>query len=161
MNDTTGLSPDVTEPRPAHRQEDGVSQAIEGRKRLLITGSRTWPNQPAIPTAILQLWLGWGKPPLTLVHGGARGVDTMAGDAIDTQAAHNPELFKVEVHPALWDIHGRAAGHIRNAEMVALGADHLLAFIHNGSRGATGCLALAERAGIPTTVYRLDDGLTR
>lgn len=151
MNDTT---------TPAHRREDGAEQAIDGRKRLLITGSRTWPNEPAISAAILRLWLDWGKPPLTLVHGGAAGVDTMAGAVINQQAALD-ERFKVEVHPALWDVHGKAAGHIRNAEMVALGADRLLAFIHNGSRGATNCLGLAERAGIPATVYRLDDSETR
>lgn len=142
---------------PSHRLEDGASQAIEGRKRILITGSRDWPNEPAIAAAILQSWLDWGKPPLTVIHGGARGADEIAGSVINKQLATAPDLFKVEVHPALWDIHGKAAGHIRNAEMVALGADLLIAFIYNESRGATGCLKLAEAAGIPCIVYRLDE----
>lgn len=147
MNDIT---PNTQERR--HRAE----LREDGRKRLLVTGSRTWPNEPAIAAAILTQWIAWDRPPLTLVHGGAAGADLMAAGVISKQAAPL-DLFKVEEHLALWDLHGRAAGHIRNAEMVALGADRILAFIHNGSRGATGCLELAERAMIPTTVYRLDD----
>lgn len=130
------------------------------RKRILITGSRTWPNEPAIAGAILKQWLDWGRPAVTLVHGSASGADTMAGEVITKQAQHS-ELFKVEVHPALWDVYGKRAGLVRNAQMIELGADVLLAFIHNGSRGATHTLGLAEQAGIPTILYRIDDGLTR
>ena len=141
---------------PKHRREDGAAQAIEGRRRILITGSREWPNQPAVAAAILKAWTDMGKPPVTVIHGGARGVDTMAGDLITKQAALSP-FFRVEVHPALWDVHGKAAGFIRNAEMVSLGADLCLAFIYNNSKGATHTLELAEGAGIPCVVYRVDE----
>lgn len=146
MSDDTGAR---------HRAEDG-SRVIEGRKRLLITGSRDWPLEPIIASAILNEWLTWERPPLTLIHGGARGADRMAAAVISKQAQHS-DLFKVEEHPANWDLHGRAAGHIRNAEMVSLGADLCLAFILNNSRGATDCVRLAEGADIPVVVYRLDD----
>ncbi|HEX5494188.1 MAG TPA: hypothetical protein VFX70_06390, partial [Mycobacteriales bacterium] len=42
------------------------------------------------------------------------------------------------------------AGPIRNARMVLDGADLCLAFIHNHSRGASGCADYAEQHGIRT-----------
>jgi hypothetical protein len=126
------------------------------RKRLLVTGSRDWPLEPVIASAILKEWLAWDRPPLTLVHGGARGADRMAAAVISKQAEHS-ELFLLEEHPALWAEYGRVAGPRRNAEMVALGADLVLGFVLNGSPGATGCLALAREAGLPVVVYSIDD----
>lgn len=95
------------------------------------------------------VWIARSPNPV-LVHGGARGADTIA-------AQEFVELFglrgTVEVHEAEWVTYGRYAGPRRNAEMVALGADVCLAFPLGASHGTRGCMALAEAAGIPVLNY--------
>lgn len=154
-----GQQPESTR-RAAHRVEEGYDEVTTGRKRLLVTGSRDWWNQPAIAATVLRVWLGWGRPPLTLVHGDAPGVDRMAAAVVNEKRESAPQgFFKTEAHPALWDVHGKAAGYIRNAEMVALGADLCIAFWLNQSRGTRHCIELAEAAGIPLLVLREDGEL--
>jgi hypothetical protein len=61
----------------------------------------------------------------------------------------------VEPHPGDWHQHGRATGPIRNAEMVATGADICLAFPGDDSVGTWDCVKKAARAGIVGRVYPL------
>ncbi len=130
--------------------------------RILVTGSRDWTDRHLLHAALIDAIEVYGPHLIrddgapgdpridwelvTLVHGDARGADRIAaslGRALS---------FQVEPHPADWKTHGKAAGHIRNAEMVALGADVCLAFLLGASRGARGCMDLAEKAGIPVVV---------
>lgn len=111
--------------------------------RLLVTGSRTFADRVLVTDALAWGWRELGSDPAcVLVHGGARGLDTLAADVWGAHA------LECEAHPADWARFGRSAGHRRNAEMVALGADLCLAFPLGASRGTRGCMALAERAGI-------------
>jgi hypothetical protein len=135
--------------------------------RILITGSRTWDDRQFMLDAIsdaVQEGNVWGFP-VVVVHGGARGADTLAGEIARELG------FREEVHLAQWMKHTdecpawhtsgvacRMAGHRRNAEMVALGADVCLAFIKDGSKGATGCAELARLEGIPTVRYEVKTG---
>lgn len=120
--------------------------------RILITGSRTWTDEDAISRAIFGVAQYGTKPgflnycqDITVVSGACpKGADAMA-EQIAESAGMN-----VERHPADWNTHGKRAGFLRNAEMVALGADVCLAFIKNGSKGATHTANLAEKAGIKT-----------
>ncbi|MGH3525755.1 MAG: hypothetical protein ACRDQ6_00390 [Pseudonocardiaceae bacterium] len=83
-----------------------------------------------------------------MVHGGARGADQLA-DEVARGWGWTPEP-----HPADWARYGRSAGYRRNAAMVTLGADVCLAFILDGSRGASHTAQLAHTAGIPTRRYQ-------
>lgn len=61
--------------------------------------------------------------------------------------------FEVEPHPADWKTHGKAAGPIRNQEMVDAGADMCIAFPMGKSTGTRDCIKRAQKAGIRTIVY--------
>lgn len=111
--------------------------------RILITGSRDWGDREAIWEALFPYGLdSWG---VTLVSGACpSGADAIAEEIWKSWG------MPVERHPADWKRHGKAAGFIRNQEMVNLGADVCLAFRKNYSRGTTHCANAATMAGIPT-----------
>jgi hypothetical protein len=121
--------------------------------RILITGSRHLADRRVIVRAICD-WAAAvspevrdGRPPPVIVHGGARGADTLAGEIAHAWG------WAVECHPADWNRYGRAAGPRRNAEMVKLGADICLTFPIGSSPGTRGCIDLARTAGIPVRIY--------
>jgi hypothetical protein len=119
--------------------------------RVLITGSRTWTDHDAIHTvldAIAKEAFAAGDTEVVVVHGCASGADTLADLWVRRNAAQWP--VRAERYPAQWKRYGKRAGMVRNARMVRLGADVCLAFIKDGSRGATSCADLAEDHSIRT-----------
>ena len=114
--------------------------------RLIITGSRDWVDRPTIEQQITLATLGHYPDEVVIVHGNARGADTIAA-AIATERG-----MVSEPHPADWRAHGKAAGPIRNAEMVACGADAALAFPIGPSPGTRGCIDLITAAKIPLVI---------
>jgi hypothetical protein len=111
--------------------------------RLLVPGSRTWTDIPAIEH-VLAVILARHPEGVLVVHGACpRGADAIA----PAYAARTPG-YQVEAHPADWRRYGRAAGYRRNAEMIALGADGCAPFIRGGSPGSTSAVRLARAAGI-------------
>lgn len=136
--------------------------------RILVTGSRDFTDGPAVARVLDTAAQLLGTPASaqpTLVHGAARGLDTLAGE---TAAGLG---WTVEAHPAQWNTHTdqcpawhldlptcKMAGHRRNHEMIALGADVVLGFPtgtkdSGQSRGTWGCVDAAVRAGLPVLVY--------
>jgi hypothetical protein len=114
--------------------------------RVLVTGSRDWDNELAVMMALSNIAI----PPheWTLVSGAC----PTGADAIAEGFAEGLGM-QIERHPADWNSHGKRAGFIRNAEMVSLGADYVLAFIKNDSKGASMTAKLAEEAGLDVVRY--------
>ncbi|MEV6447553.1 SLOG family protein [Amycolatopsis sp. NPDC051716] len=152
-----------------------MGDAMTGRPRVLVTGSRTFIDAVAIRDALAGVWQKF--PGAVLVSGACgHGADLLAEQCWTHWGGD------VERWPADWrgpcatscpPGHRRqgqrgasfcpAAGMVRNAAMAAAGADICLAFIRDRSRGATYCATTAQRAGIPAEIHRYrtdDDHLT-
>ena len=117
-------------------------------RRLLITGSRDWDDEATIAAALSVAHRDLGGGDVTLVHGACpTGADQIADRLWRAWG------LPVEPHPADWGRHGRAAGPLRNKEMVDAGADLCLAFPKGESRGTRGCLMLASLVGIGVRIF--------
>lgn len=138
--------------------------------RILMTGSRGWEDTRSISGAIRRAlkFLKKEADGSTLVHGAARGADTLAAEIAEELG------LETEAHPANWKIHndncpkeepsnggcwqGRyscsRAGFRRNQEMIDSGVDILLAFIKDESSGATGTLNSWLKEDRPTILCR-------
>ena len=141
---------DQRQRRENHSDDDTDHHgARSSTHRVLVTGSRTWADEEAIAGALAGHWHDGNA---LLVTGACpRGADEIAERIWRSRGG------LVERHPADWRT-GRDAGMRRNAAMVALGADVCLAFIRDGSPGATHAAHLAEQAGIP--VHRFQTEIT-
>lgn len=88
---------------------------------MMVVGGREYKDQEFV-FAILDSFHE-AKPITTLIHGGARGADTLAGRWAEARGVSVEEFF------ADWEIYGRKAGPMRNARMIAEArADALLVF---------------------------------
>lgn len=76
----------------------------------------------------------------TLISGGANGVDTVAETTCEGLA-----IGCMIFYPK-WQTHGRAAGFIRNREMVE-NADKVVVFWDGKSKGTKSTIDLAKKAG--------------
>lgn len=119
---------------------------------MLITGSRNWPYRMVVEHAIDTVQIARRFWPITVMHGGCRtGADEMA---------HNYAVrlgLAVDQHNADWARYDRAAGPIRNREMVDKLSLSLwpicISFILDNSRGSRGTLELVQNRHLPWQLY--------
>ena len=115
--------------------------------KLIIAGCRDFNDRKLIYEGIDTFIEECGVPDV-IIEGGASGVDRIAGD----YAREND--IPLMVFPADWNKYGRAAGPIRNGEMVKHGT-HLLAFWDGKSRGTKNMIETAKKHGLVVGVYKL------
>lgn len=117
-------------------------------KKILVTGSRDFEDGQIVLDAITEE-VEEGRRTL-LIHGNARGADSLAAVA----GNYLSDMLVVSV-PADWNHDGYAAGPIRNAAMLELEPDVVLAFYKSGAanRGTQNCVDAAERLGIPVKKF--------
>lgn len=121
--------------------------------RILVTASREWTDVVTLHTALNEVYASWRRScpqdkEFVVVHGKARGGDMMAHRWAQTAFWWDPRIHP-EDHPADWERYGKAAGHIRNQEMVDTGVDRCLGFPLGRSPGTRGCMKIAKKAGVP------------
>ena len=113
--------------------------------KIAITGSRTITDAPELLAELEKL-----KGEITeLLHGGAAGPDTLAA-----QWATAAGLIVTELRPD-YIRHGKAAPHIRNAELVRRAA-MMLACWDGESNGTASTIAKARKMGKPTKIVLVE-----
>jgi hypothetical protein len=118
--------------------------------RVIVCGDRQGYTPSVVRRVLTALAEDHGAS-LVVLHGGARGVDAMAGDMARGLG------ITVEEYPADWRGKGRVAGFIRNQEMLESGAEQVIAFKrgfdHTLRRGGTEHMCrIAMDAGVPVVV---------
>lgn len=82
-----------------------------------------------------------------IVHGEARGADTLAGRYGKERG------IAVSSYPAEWDKHGKRAGTIRNTQMLRQETPELvIAFMAKDSRGTRNMCDQSIKAGVPVEI---------
>jgi hypothetical protein len=116
----------------------------ENKMRVLVCGDRKWSNCDLIFEWLLALRDKYGID-LIVIDGAARGADSCAFNATV------PLEVKSVRFPANWAKYGRAAGAIRNQQMLDEGKPDLVLAFHNdieNSKGTKDMVARARKAGI-------------
>lgn len=119
--------------------------------RVLVCGSRHLNDYELVKSKLLELHCTTkenGKHKIDcIISGHARGADSL-GERFAKE--YNIPL---EIYPADWDKYGKAAGPIRNAQMLKEGRPGLVvAFVAPNSRGTQNMINQSMDAGKPTKV---------
>jgi hypothetical protein len=121
--------------------------------KILITGDREWSN----PELIGEVLSTYGKNTI-VIHGNCRGADKMAG-----LSARKLGL-EVKVYPAQWGYYHKAAGPIRNQQMLDYEhPDRVIAFhdhLWDLSKGTKDMVQRAMIANIEVCHYKSDGKVT-
>ena len=115
--------------------------------RVLICGDRHWADDASIRWHLQQLHEQY--PDLEVIEGGATGADSIAGEIAREMG------LTVYEYPAKWATYGKAAGPVRNAEMLVDGKPDLVLAFHDNlstSRGTRDMVQRARKAGVPVEV---------
>lgn len=122
---------------------------------ILVTGDRNWYEWETVENtlkAVLKV-TDLAAADVTLTHGDARGLDTLAGEVAEELG------MTVEIYPAEWNRYGKGAGPIRNRQMLDTDPDIVIGF-HDSiktSSGTRDCLREARERKLPTTLIRSFD----
>lgn len=106
--------------------------------RVLVTGGRDFNDRGLLKEALDRLHRQHTFS--ALIHGDAKGADRLAGE----WAVSNG--IKVDARPANWSRYGRAAGILRNSQMLDEQPDLVIAF--PGGKGTDDMARKARKAGL-------------
>lgn len=139
-DERTALTPSARAQEPFSREDTGRARG----KVILVCGSRKWADRLPIWDALFRL----RHETELVIHGAARGADTLAGDVCRDLG------IPVHEYPADWDRYGKGAGFIRNSRMLKEGQpDLVLAFTEEPEGGTAQMVKLARKADVEVRVH--------
>lgn len=120
--------------------------------RMIIAGSRGFDNYDLLKQKSDEVLSRFNLADckVTIVSGTANGADKLG-----ERYARDRNYFLKRM-PAKWDVHGRSAGYIRNAEMAVYAKEEigiLCAFWDGKSRGTKHMIDLANKHGLEVFVF--------
>jgi len=114
--------------------------------RVLVCGDREWKDFVFMERILSRFWLHAS----VIIHGDARGADKMAANWAKSRG------IRPEPYPADWDRYHRAAGPIRNRQMLKEGKPDVVVAFHDDiekSKGTRDMINVAAEAGIQVFLY--------
>ncbi len=122
--------------------------------RVVICGSRTF-DDPELMARKLEHYLGNLAPKKLVIMTGAqmsrRGGHKYGADYLAEQWAYKHGITVERFHPD-WDKHGKAAGPMRNSDMLAANAQAVIAFWDGESSGTLDTITKARKMGLKVRV---------
>lgn len=114
--------------------------------RVLVCGGRSYEDRSRVfhvlDNALRAATLA--ERPFVLIHGGARGADSLSG----LWASMRKDSVEERVYPADWKTHGRSAGPIRNQKMLTEACPHVI-IAFKGGNGTAHMVSIGKKAGVP------------
>jgi YspA, cpYpsA-related SLOG family len=108
--------------------------------KVLVTGGRDFADAALLAAALDSIHAEQSIS--LLIHGDPRGADRLAAAWADVRQ------IPLLAFPADWNAHGRAAGFIRNARMLAEASPELV-IAFPGGKGTAHMVGVAIKAGVP------------
>ena len=125
--------------------------------KLAIVGSRDFKDYVLFTKTVTNALQEWGigiNELQYIVSGGASGADSLAAKFAIEQKVPLKEFLPD------WDTHGKAAGPIRNKEIIA-NATHVIAFPSSSGKGTQHSISLAKKASLPLKIMGIDSSNVR
>jgi|SRR5215831_5934683 len=117
--------------------------------RILVCGSRHFWDTKLFDEVLNYYWYPVRAIDV-IIHGGAQGADTLADLWAESKGIY------IEEYRAQWEKYGKAAGLIRNKQMLDEGKpDMVIAFLAPDSRGTANMIKQATEAGVEVKVINI------
>jgi hypothetical protein len=113
--------------------------------KIAVIGSRTFNNYGFMWGVLQAFHQQYGID--LIISGGVHGADSLAEKYSKEELKREPLVYKAD-----WDRHGKAAGMIRNKDIVT-NSEAVIAFWDGKSRGTKGAIDMAEKQLKPVWVY--------
>lgn len=114
--------------------------------RVLVCGGRDYDNWRVVDRALKALCASHPYEDMVIVQGGAKGADFLA-KVWAKYWREEGEDIRQEEYPADWKKHGKAAGYIRNKQMLDEGKPDLVVAFPGGA-GTADMIRQAKAAGV-------------
>ena len=131
---------------------------------VMVTGSRDWPNKWMIESFLIEYLNKISPPsdtdkllgdkPITLMNGGATGVDEFARSFWERRNIGNIITYTPD-----WAHDGADAPLRRNITMLNQDPDHVIIFIYNNSASSEYAAGLARKRGLNVTRVTIEEYL--